>query len=455
MTINMPGGPVRIPGKGMVAAWAAIEWPAERKAEAERAASARIMRARVRLMLAQPFFGALATRLEYGADWSHPSAWTDSARMGYNPAYVGALDPEEVEGLIAHEVMHIALGHVWRRGSRDGYLWNVAADFAVDPLLVEAGLRVPDATIDKKYTGRGAEHIYALLAAQLPSPKLTGKQRRRQWQCGWEGYTRGRRGPRGEAQKMPSQSPDRAWDTIAGGEVRDAPDPGRAAEREADWKSAVVGAAGAAKRRGAVPAWCEALVANLRAPRVNWVAELRRFFEWSAHADYSWRRPNPRYPDVYLPRMHSERMPPVVVALDTSGSMWTPETLTTLGSELSAILSETRPERVHVLHADAVVQHVETYEPGDELRLELRGGGGTDFRPVFEWVERQPDPPACLIYLTDGEGTFPAAPPAYPVLWAMVSDGSRRPPAPPFGLEVPIDAVWPVRAAASPQGGPA
>jgi predicted metal-dependent peptidase len=63
------------------------------------------------------------------------------------------------------------------------------------------------------------------------------------------------------------------------------------------------------------------------------------------------------------------------------------------------------------------------------LELTPEGGGGTDYRPVFEWVEQEGLDPACLVYLTDMECMhFPRCDPEYPVLWARVGGGGNTPP---------------------------
>ena len=78
----------------------------------------KLTRARVQLLLAQPFFGTLSLRLKL-VPGDLPTMATDGARIVYNPAFVGELRPAELEGTLAHEVMHCALGHQCRRGERD------------------------------------------------------------------------------------------------------------------------------------------------------------------------------------------------------------------------------------------------------------------------------------------------------------------------------------------------
>ena len=90
----------------------------------------KLTRARVQLLLTQPFFGTLSLRLKL-IPGSLPTMATDGSRIVYNPAFVDELKPAELEGTLAHEVLHCALGHQCRRGERDPELWNESADLVL------------------------------------------------------------------------------------------------------------------------------------------------------------------------------------------------------------------------------------------------------------------------------------------------------------------------------------
>ena len=122
----------------------------------------------------------------------------------------------------------------------------------------------------------------------------------------------------------------------------------------------------------------------------------------------------------------------IVIAVDTSGSIGRIE-LEQFAGEISAISEEAQPEAIHVVYCDAVVQSTQGFTASEPIRLGPKGGGGTDFRPVFEWVEENDIAPMCLIYLTDlCCDSFPQET-EYPVLW--VSDSRRTAP---FGETVRI-----------------
>ena len=119
---------------------------------------------------------------------------TDGSRIVYNPAFVDQLKPAELEGTLAHEVMHCALGHQCRRGNRDPGLWNEAADFAINPILIANGFTLPaGALIDPAFANLSAEEIYARMLQKRngssAAPKQTPAADESWWRNGWRSAT--------------------------------------------------------------------------------------------------------------------------------------------------------------------------------------------------------------------------------------------------------------------------
>ncbi len=361
-------------------------------------AALRISGARLALILDHPFFGALALRLKpVEAPGLTETMATDGRSLFYCADYVQTLTDLELVGVLAHEVMHPAMQHHTRRGDRDPRRWNIAADYAINPLLADAGFVLPaDVRLDHRYAGLSAEQIYDALPPDA-----------------------GGGGSGADVSDIP-------------GAVLDAPDP---IVDSADWQVAVQQATQSAKMMGRLPAGFDRAIKDATAPRVDWRALLRRFVQQCATADYSWRMPNRRYlaGGLYLPELRSESMPPIAIAIDTSGSIGETQ-LAEFRAEVQSILEDCAPEATHVIYCDADVQRIDTFERGEPLEIQAEGGGGTDFRPVFERIEQDSLNPACLIYLTDGYGAYPDAAADYPTLWAMNSSKVA-----PWGETVRID----------------
>lgn len=371
-----------------------------------RVTHARVIQARVNLVLDQPFFGALALLLEPRPDpGAKAGMWTDGRALGYDPERAAKLSMPELQGLICQHVMRCALGHPWRRSGRDQKRWNTASEQVANTLIREAGMALPEDADPTDVPGLAVEQVYAA----MPEPPPCGGQDQGDGR-GSAGGSDGEQGGEGNGED------DADVDAPGCGEVRDA-DAGDPAQ-EQEWQVATFAAAQAAKAQGKLPASLDRLVAEMRRPKVDWRAALRRFVQMTARQDYSWRMPNRRYlaSGLYLPDLRSETMPPLVVAVDTSGSIGQAE-LDAFAAELASVMDECQPERLVVIYCDALVHRVDEYERGEAITLSPRGGGGTDFHPVFARIADDGLDPACLIYLTDTHGTFPDCEPEYPVLW--------------------------------------
>lgn len=333
--------------------------------------------ARARLLLDHPFFGVLALRLQFVEDTSIPTLAVDGKSIFYNPQFVDSLSDDLCRSAIAHEVMHPVLDHMSRRGGRAPRKWNAACDYAANLILSDAGLPMgPDWLINRAYRDMSAEEIYAALP----------------------------------------DDGDAAQDEIREGEASSAEDDAL------EWKLATVQAAKMAQSRGTLPGSLKRLLDDALSPPIPWREALAQFMTERTKDDYSWRRPNAYYAHtgVYLPSMDGVGMGEVVIALDTSGSVLS--VLDEFGSTVKDVLNAVKPSRVHVVYCDAQVNHVDTFDRGQEITFEAHGGGGTDFRPVFTHVVENNIHPACLLYLTDMYGTFPDAPPEYPTLWCATTD---------------------------------
>ena len=119
----------------------------------------------------------------------------------------------------------------------------------------------------------------------------------------------------------------------------------------------------------------------------------------------------------------------MAVAVDVSGSIEQTH-LDAFSAEISAILEEFDTE-LTLLTCDAALTSLKRLTRRDmPLQLAAAGGGGTDFRPPFQALEREGVVPACLIYFTDMQCSRYPEDPGYPVLWLTVRES---PLSPPFG----------------------
>ncbi|KKN90158.1 hypothetical protein LCGC14_0232740 [marine sediment metagenome] len=380
----------------------------------------KLTRARSSLILNHAFFGTIALRMRLVEDVGcvkrvGGAYWTNGEMLGYEPDVIIAESDKEVEFSVAHEVMHVAMAHPVRRKNRDPLLWNIAGDFAINQILESSGFSLADdVLLDEQFKGMSADEIYNKLKKKI-------KESKQKTCCGG-------------LKDHPSRGAGRNGNNKKGKRNNGGSPSVSAAESKAmaDVKILVAQAAAVAKSQGQFPADLERFVGELLHPKVNWVDRLRQFVEHSARNDYSWLKPNRRHlgRGIYLPSLHSQEIGCIVIAVDTSGSISQVE-LTRFATELSEILSTIDIEKVYVVYCDAKVAGTEEFDKTDlPIRLHAKGGGGTDFKPPFKWVEDNGIIPACFIYMTDMYcNSFPQEP-EYPVMWASTS---KREHLPPFG----------------------
>lgn len=415
--------------------------------------------ARLRLVLDAPFFGTLAFKLDTNTDPGVPTSHTDGRSIRIHPQFMAGLTSPQLAGVLCENILHCAMGHLWRRGNRDLELWNKAADQAAWNMLADFGAAAdgrialpPSAIPDTRFAGMSVEEIYHAMQQggqgnqggnsqdQQPQPYQSPGQFDQPAPDPTPGQGDAPSDGGSEGQGQPDQG-DGDGDGDGGGDGDGEGAGCQADSLEAEWKNAVTQAATVARQQqqGNLPAWMKALVDELIHPKVPWQDHLREFCHRLSRDDYSFRRPNRRFLSrgIILPSLHSERLGRIVCAFDTSGSIFGHmELVRDILSELQGVLDLCRPERLTLISCDAAIHQQQDFLPGDSLLdFHPEGGGGTDFRPVFtELANENDEPPAALIYLTDLEGSFPAAAPEYPVLWANFGQPRRKAP---FGTTIP------------------
>ena len=360
----------------------------------------------------------------------------------FNPQFVETLSAAEIAGTVAHEVMHPALQHHACRGGRNPRRWNMACDYAINPMLLDAGLTLPkDVLLDNRFHPMSAEGIYNLLEEeeQNPSSSIDADTKSQDDSANRGGGSNSSESSCGEEDMAEPRAPH----TPGGiGQVLDAPEPesregDTVAEQARDWQIAVEQAENVAKLTGKLPAGVTRSLEAAKSARVDWRELLRRAWSETIPADYSWIRPNRRHVwnGLYLPGVVREGAGESCIAVDCSGSINVRQ-LGLFEAEVRSILAGQQPRLVHALHFDTEVQKSESYQAGQPIRLTPVGGRGTDFRPCLRWLEERRIAPQTLVFLTDLWGTFPSRVPPYPVLWA--STGKRDAP---FGQVIPMEAA--------------
>lgn len=392
----------------------------------------KMKKAAFELILKRPFFATLYMNLqvEESTNDGVDTMATDSVKLYYNADYVKSLPLRQLIGVIAHEVMHVALGHCFRRKSRDPDLWNIAADHATNLLLAGEEVPVrsrfslpPDIYKSEEYRNMEVEAIYAILE----------KKRRNDKKKDGKGQKKGGSGSGG----------DYGGKQVIGKVIDYSPDPNDpknnpgVAEQTTKWKRALSRAAEVSRMQGVMPGWLERHIQVYLEPKIPWQSVLSSFFAKIDSSDYSWTMPNKRYigTGYYLPMVGVPTIGDIAIIIDTSGSVCQDE-LSMFASEINSILQLYPHCEVTVIYVDTGVRNVEKFT-GEVRDLNAKGGGGTNFAPGFEYIDEKALDVACIIYFTDGWcNRYPKYAPEQPTLWMITDDKDLEPP---FGVVIRIN----------------
>jgi predicted metal-dependent peptidase len=363
-------------------------------AKIDREVREKLITARVGLLLRASFFGNLATRLKLvNADEWCGTAATDGRNFYYNSRFIQMLRPKEIEFLFGHEVLHCVYDHFGRRGNRDPQLFNIANDFAVNADLIKHRVGEKITTVpclhDPKYDGLSSEEIYDQLYEKADKISLSDLM-----------------------DKLIDEHLDGEGDADGDGDG-DKEGKGRPklsdADRQAirdEIKEAMLAAAATADGAGNIPAGVKRLIQDLTEPKMNWRELLRMQLESTIKSDYTWMRASRKgwHMDAVMPGMKLDPMIDIAVALDASGSI-SEKMLKDFLGEVQGIMDSFPAYRIHVVTFDTDAYNPAQYNSenlDDICDYEVKGGGGTDFDCVFNYLKENEIEPKRLVMFTDG-----------------------------------------------------
>jgi predicted metal-dependent peptidase len=424
-----------------------------------------------------PSTGGLALWVRHRdlGDGDFPAVMTDGNTVFYGSAFdrLGLL---EQTGLVAHEVLHIALRHPQRAldlrrllGDVDMQLFNICADAIINSTLAHLGwLRLPPSSVfldqllsdvldleqdvESALLGWDVERLYRSIDDRRV--RDTGRQR-----AGLSGQT----GAKAKVSRsMGRDSPQQTGDPLQPSARTDGPlaarvrklgansepdlvlspdtdsSPELETEQAREWSERILrGHAGDGDF-----SMLRALIADLPRTRTPWRQVLRTRLAkgLSRKQALSWSRPTRSYianqgrggPNRRLPwepgYCANRTEPRIAVIVDVSGSI-DEDLMQRFANEIAAISRRQEAGLILVIGDDRV-RRVEVFKPGqfDLSNIDFAGGGGTDFTPLLERADQyRPD---IAVVLTDLQG--PARfQPNWPVIWAVPESQTLA--LPPFG----------------------
>lgn len=352
------------------------------------------------------------------------TACTDGWNVKYGRKFVEqhcASDPH-LRFLVLHENTHKAYRHMhtWKSlHDEDHRLANIAADHFVNLAIQDTDGGEGFASMPKvgvmpepKYRGWSVRMIFDDLKKNPPPPPPDGTK------GGGEGG-----GDGDDSGGFDDHDWDGPPDEQGGGDEERGREIQRAIRQGEMLRKRMAGK-GSSNQDGAF--------GDLLKPRVDWRKALREFVQETCQGrdESTWRKPNRRYlaDDVYMPSMVGVTMTELVVGFDTSGSIFGSGEMTRFVSEITAIIENVKPSKVHVIYWDTRVVGHQTFEDGQFAvqSLKPQGGGGTDGSVLFDYLHEKRITPQAIVQLTDGYvGSWGNS--TVPTLWAITTPSISAP----------------------------
>ena len=359
----------------------------------------KLITARVGLLLRQPFFGNLATRLELvdASEWL-PTLATDGRKFYYNVGFVKTLSAKQMEFGFGHEVLHNVFDHLTRREDRIPRIFNYACDFAVNQILVDEriGERIDQVQIcyDSKYRGKSSEEIYDELMKGVKQMTM-------------DEYLDQLGDLLDEHMDWDEDGDPRDGDSKDG---KDGKGPAKYSKEELkkirdEIKEAMVAAA-QASGAGRVPAGIQRFLKDLTEPKMDWRQLLRMNIQSMIRSNYSFMRPSRKgwHTGAILPGMMNDETIDVCIAIDMSGSIGDAQAMDFI-TEVKGIMDEYVDYNIQLWCFDTEVYNYAkfTADNGNDLMTyQVKGGGGTDFDANYNFMKEQGIEPKKFIMFTDG-----------------------------------------------------
>lgn len=395
----------------------------------------------------------------------------DGEFLFFDSDFVNSVDDKDLIFILAHEAFHILAGHcdfVYKRrlfkSGENNNLIDLAMDYEANAFLVEQEKMPPVSNMlyDQKYNSEEwpAERIYEDLKLKQRNQKTKKNQKpeksekTEKQENGGEGSKEKSSGKGNEKGNARDKDGNEENDKKEESKGQKRTDGGfdvhltyedcqlRGSDRNPEelrneWKGRIQAIIQQAMQQGKMPAGLKRKIEQRLYPKKDWREELAEFLQVDK-VEYSFMPSDRRflYQDLLIPDLNGMTKLEVVVAVDTSGSI-SQEMFDMFIAELRGIVNASDNVNCKLIICDATVYEVCDISDENVISdVRFKGGGGTDFRPVFKEIEDRNLNPSVVIYITDGMGTYPEEPPAYQVLWAIYNKRDVRVP---FGRVIKLE----------------
>lgn len=343
--------------------------------------------------------------------------------------------------LLVHEALHALLGHGWRLAKLpDHNTANIAADYVINAMIANRNREIGKeifpfingVLLDEKLSGdNSVEQLYRILSKPQQNQEPTNPKSQQDNDTNDDNNNDSEdsdsEGDQEGDQDSDTSNPDSGGGSDADSDIGDseqdlsdfvgtgAPDTFEPQAEDGETQQEVIDRIEEAndsifiadeidrRQQGDGGTTASRLQGQRTSSSLSWPDLLR---EWlTKRSRNGWDAPfnNPIFQTTGLiaAGRRTRNAGEIVLVIDSSGSIGQ-HTYDRFLSEAQAVLDDLKPEKLHLLSVSHVVADDLTLEVGDTVPAKLKGGGGTKFKPAFNWVAEHAHDVDVMVYLTDG-----------------------------------------------------
>ena len=382
----------------------------------------KIIKAKILMQKSTPFFSYLVSNLKIkecleidtiGID-SYNVEINNRGELIYNPEFINKLNIGEIQTLLTHEVFHPIFNHFSRGKNLNHEVFNIAGDLVINTILKSNGFTftgllsngvIPDSEGNFKYKNilienileKNAEEIYYILIKEELNEKDKSELK------GFDSHN----------YKDTENNTDDKIEEI-----------------KKQWEKIVIEGKvfNDIKNKSDDIKGLNRLFDKIINPSLNWKVILRNMVNNEISSDYTYNRLNKRGLALgyYLPSLKKENLN-ISVAVDVSGSI-NKEDLNKFMSEVYGILNSFEQITLNLMFIDTKINNhyvLNKISKEDLLKLNIGGGGGTDFKEIYNYVGEKLPSTKLLIFFTDGYASFPSEE-IYKTLWILTKEHNKN-----------------------------
>ena len=379
----------------------------------------RILLSRLRLLCNNGFFGMLLMHMRFGLDCDCETAYTNSKKICFSPQFLDKLSDSELDFIMMHEVMHVALKHCLRGKNYEPERFNIACDIVVNSNILlsnhmdEKSITLKEYGISMHTAPDGKEgYIYTTeqVYATLPSTPVVLKKLIKNDGDIWDDHEKWEEDSMDDYEKQ-------EWDQW----VRTACE--------------VISIRESSKTFGGPPMMAQRLMKHINKSQIDWRTILNEFVQQEIN-DYSFSPPDRRFDDspFFLPDFNEkdEKVQNIWFLIDTSGSI-SDDAINAAYAEIRSAIEQFNGKLEGLLSfTESFVTDPIPFSNVEELTaIKPIGGGGNDFSAIFKYMKNNMSDnlPSQIIIITDGYDSFPkeSETMGIPVLWLINNEDATPP----------------------------